>query len=323
MPYARPPGLYDRDVEWSDLIGFVSAKRSRLGLGLVYGRRRFGNSFLLRRLVDAVGGVYHLALEESRAPALGRFAATVGSLYTPAAPVTFDGWDAALRSAVGVLGKRETPQLLILDEYPYLRAQSPELDSVIQALVDDVAGGSLGADWQSRVSIIVCGSAFSVMTDLLSGTAPLRGRAVLDLPLHSFDYRQSRDFWQVADPETAFLLHSIVGGAAGYRDLTGGVAAPERPNEIADWSAATILNPSHALSGKTSTCYGRTHEYPRRPSTTRFSVRWRPARRLSVRSPACWDARASTWAIRSGCWCRPVSSPAKRICLSHRTRCFE
>ena len=79
MP-VRPSSLYDREAEWEDLSRFVSAPGPDLRLGIVYGRRRFGKSFLLRRLVEAVGGVYHLALREERRPALDRFAAaSVGS----------------------------------------------------------------------------------------------------------------------------------------------------------------------------------------------------------------------------------------------------
>jgi uncharacterized protein len=247
MLYERPTNLYDRENEWSDLVAFAAASQPGLGLGIVYGRRRFGKSFLLRRLVESVGGVYHLALEEARTPALARFASAVGNLYTPALPASFEDWDQALRSAVTILGHRETPQLLVLDEYPYLRSQSPELDSVIQALIDDVAGGGFGAEWRSRVSIVLCGSALSVMTELLSGTAPLRGRASLDLPLGVFDYRQSADFWQIDDPHTAFHVDSILGGAAGYRDLVAGTPTPLTTSDLPDWVARTVLNPSHAL----------------------------------------------------------------------------
>ena len=70
------------------------------------------------------------------------------------------------------------------------------MDSVLQAIADDVADGSFGGDWKGTVSVVLCGSAMSVMADILSGTSPLRGRAVLDLPFGSFDYRQAREYWE-------------------------------------------------------------------------------------------------------------------------------
>lgn len=214
---------------------------------MVYGRRRFGKSFLLRRLVEQVGGIYYLALDEAREPGLRRFAGEIGQLYTPPARVAFDSWEIALRETMNLLGTRSSPQVLVLDEYPYLRAQSPELDSVIQALMDSIASGEFGAGWKSPVSVILCGSALSVMTELLSGTSPLRGRASLDMPILAFDYRQSRVFWEITDSETAFTVHSIVGGAAGYRDLASNTAVPKTRDTLLDWLSATICNPSHSL----------------------------------------------------------------------------
>ena len=62
----RPENLYDREAEWEDLSRFVLSPRSGLRLGILYGRRRYGKSYLLRRLVEAMGGVYHLALRATR-----------------------------------------------------------------------------------------------------------------------------------------------------------------------------------------------------------------------------------------------------------------
>lgn len=244
----KPPSLHDREIEWGDLTGFVTGPGPRLRLGILYGRRRYGKTYLLRRLVEAAGGVYHLALQEERRSALDRFAATLSRRQTGTPPLRFEDWSGALSYAVNMLGERRAgPQVMVLDEYPYLRQSSPELDSTIQALMDEATGGDLGAEWPSSVTIIVCGSAMSVMTGILSGTSPMRGRAALDMPLAAFDYRQARRFWDIDDPAAAFAVDSIVGGAAGYKDLTAGVAPPSHPEDLARWLGATVLNPSHAL----------------------------------------------------------------------------
>ena len=244
----KPPSLYDRDTEWADLTQFATARGPRLRLGILYGRRRFGKTYLLRRLVEAVGGIYHLALQEERRTALDRFAATLSRRHAGTPPIRFDQWSDALNYAVSALGEGGSgPQVLVLDEYPYLRRGSPELDSVIQAVMDEAGAGDLGAEWQWPVTVIVCGSAMSVMTGILSGTSPMRGRAMLDMPLSSFDYRQARRFWDIDDPATAFSVDSIVGGAAGYKDLTAIAETPASPQDLAGWLAATVLNPSHAL----------------------------------------------------------------------------
>ena len=244
----RPESLFDRVAEWGDLTGFVSSAGPQLRAGIVYGRRRFGKSFLLRRLTEATGGLYHLALQEERRSALDRFAAAVSRHVAGTPPLRFEAWSDALGYAVTALGEGgRGPQVLVLDEYPYLRQTSPELDSVLQAVMDEAASGSLGRTWRGPVTVVVCGSAMSVMTGLLSGASPMRGRAALEMPLSSFDYREARGFWGIADAATALHVDAIVGGAAGYRDLTAIAGSPSRIEDLPGWLAATVLNPSHAL----------------------------------------------------------------------------
>lgn len=243
--FPKPPNLYDREAEWETLLRFANRQEPGLRLGIVYGRRRFGKSFLLRRFVEAVGGAYHLALSEESRPALDRFASNV-SKWTPQQPAR--DWLDALGQTVNEMGMSGTqPQVLVIDEFPYLQQASPDIDSAVQALMDEAAAGSLTEGWTAPVSIILCGSAMSVMTKILSGASPMRGRAVLDMPLYQFDFRQARGFWGIADVGAAFALHSVIGGAAGYKDLTADIGLMDRVEELPEWLAETVLNPSHVL----------------------------------------------------------------------------
>lgn len=244
----RPSSLYNREVEWEDLSRFVLSPRPGLRLGIVYGRRRYGKSYLLRRLVEAMGGVYHLALREERRPALDRFANSLSRQLQWAPPQPFRDWSDGLQQAVSLLGMSGTQaQFLVIDEYSYLQQSSPEMDSAAQAVMDEAAAGGFAERWTAPVSIVLCGSAMSVMTQILSGTSPLRGRATLDMPLAPFDYRQARGYWDIEDLDAAFAVDTVVGGAAGYKDLTADVGAPARGDDLPEWLAATVLNPSHVL----------------------------------------------------------------------------
>jgi AAA+ ATPase superfamily predicted ATPase len=71
---------------------------------------------------------------------------------------------------------------MVIDELPYLLPHSPELPGLLQLLHDESLQGNAPGG-----RLILCGSAMSVMTELLSGTKPLRGRANVDLPLAPFD----------------------------------------------------------------------------------------------------------------------------------------
>ncbi len=239
MELPRPVGLFDREREWDDLAGFVRRDDPHLLVGLLYGRRRQGKSFLLRRLAEAAGGLYHQAHEEAREPALARFAGSVGQRAgLPPEVLRPADWGAALRT---LLGAAQPPRLVVLDEFPYLVRHSPELPSVLQELVDERRHAS-----GPPVRLVLCGSAISVMGQLLSGAQALRGRAVLDLHLRPFDHRTAARFWDVSDPAVALHLWAILGGTPGYRDLLAG-PAPRTIDELGDWLAHGVLDPSHAL----------------------------------------------------------------------------
>jgi uncharacterized protein len=92
------------------------------------------------------------------------------------------------------------------------------------------------------------------MTSLLAGTKPLRGRAVIDLRLPAFDYRTTRQFWQITDPGTALLLDACLGGAPGYRALSPG-QSPQSGPEFGTWVVQTLLNPGLALYSRSETEY--------------------------------------------------------------------
>ncbi|MBA2556010.1 MAG: ATP-binding protein [Chloroflexi bacterium] len=235
----RPPLLFDRESEWADLSRFCTEPSSASRLGLVYGRRRAGKSFMLESLTAATGGFFHQALEEARAPALESLAATVASFagLPRWAGGRFDDWRAAIRA----VAEQAAGRPIVIDDFPYLLRESPELPSVIQAAYDGSRSGR-----HPVFRLLLCGSALSVMTGLLTGQQALRGRAVLDMPVHSFDFREARAFWQIPDPEVGFLVHAVLGGPPGYRDLLAG-AVPATVSDFEDWLAAGVLDPSHAL----------------------------------------------------------------------------
>ncbi|MFN8518152.1 MAG: ATP-binding protein [Chloroflexota bacterium] len=233
----KPPQLFDREREWADLERFAS--QDGRGIAIVYGRRRQGKSFLLTALAREHGGFYHQALEEERRPALRTFARTLGTYAGTSAvgAISFDDWEAALGVTVKVAAGRP----IVIDEFPYLLRKSPELPSAIQSLYDAASDGR-----QPPFRLILCGSALSVMSGLLTGQRALRGRASMDLLVTPFDHRLSRRFWGIKDHHAALLVDATLGGPPGYRDLLDG-RAPATGADFPEWLATGILDPSHAL----------------------------------------------------------------------------
>jgi uncharacterized protein len=238
MGISKPEGTFDRDWEWDSLASFARGTMVPR-LGIVSGRRRQGKSFLLRRLCahPEVGGLYVLAQEQTRQVALQQFTEAMARHLGIDPSIRFPGWNEALRFLLS-----HAPPLLVIDEFPYLLQHSPELPSVIQAVYDDARSDPAAPG----LRLILCGSTLSVMTELLSGQKPLRGRALLDLNLAPFDFRESAHFWGIRDHETAFRVHAVFGGTPGYRDLVD-EPPPERPADLDAWLGDQVFHPSRAL----------------------------------------------------------------------------
>ena len=236
---------------------------------MVYGRRRQGKSYLLRRLANAVGGLYHLATEQAEPVSLRRFGDSLAAwARLPAGGFGFGGWEQALRTAMGVLTARvrEAPALLVLDEFPYLVQETAGLPSIVQALYDELGPGA-GPE-TPPLRLILCGSAISVMGDLLSGTKALRGRAALELRVRSFGYRDAREYWGMANPAAAFAHNAIVGGTPGYRELVPDPRVPEDPGQLGAWLGRNVLRPVMPLFDEARRVV---HEDPRIRDTAAYS----------------------------------------------------
>jgi hypothetical protein len=127
---------------------------------------------------------------------------------------------------------------VVIDGFPFLTRVSPALPSIIQREL-----GPGGAGHDSSVRLILCGSAMSVMGGLLSGRAPLRGRAGLELVVQPFSYLDAAQFWGIADPHLALRVHMVVGGTPAYRREFTRSDAPAGPDDFDGWVVRTALNP--------------------------------------------------------------------------------
>lgn len=262
----KPVDVFDRDAEWADLAEFAASPLPGLRIAVVYGRRRQGKSYLLRRLAEAAGGIYHLATEQVESISLSRFADSLAAWYgVPAGAFSFDGWESALNTAAELMAARmrtapnaTAPVLLVIDEFPYLAHESPGLASIVQGLYDRIGPGATGS--APALKLILCGSAISVMSDLLSGTKALRGRGALELRIRPFSYRDAREYWGIENLEAAFQHNAFVGGTPGYRELAPDPRFPEDPTTIGQWLARNVLRPSVPLFNEAERVV---HEDPR------------------------------------------------------------
>lgn len=237
----RPAEMFDRAREWTALTSFATDEAPGASLGVVSGRRRQGKTFLLRALCQATGGFYHAAEEATDGESLHRIgAALAGHLGAPA-PLAFRDWSEVVDALLGLGRDGVVP--VVIDEFPYLARANPRLPSIIQNALAPLRAERDG----SRTRLLLCGSAMSFMGRLLSGSAPLRGRAALELVVPPLDHRLAAEFWGAADPVTAVKLNAIVGGTPAYRREFARDDAPSGPDDFDAWVVRTVLSPTSPL----------------------------------------------------------------------------
>jgi AAA+ ATPase superfamily predicted ATPase len=228
----RPTWLFDREHLFADLAGF--ADRDRSGLAIVRGRRRHGKSVLLRAVAEAGGHFYHQAVQGVPADQRRDLARGYARHFGGPEP-RFDTWDDAVHALLHPPGR---PGSVMIDEFPYLTDAAPELESVLQRALD--------AATPVTAPVVVCGSAVSVMTRLLVGAAPLRGRAQLELDVGPFDYRTARRFWNVT-PQVALGVHAAIGGVPGYATELVDRTFPADATDLERWLVEVVASPRRPL----------------------------------------------------------------------------
>lgn len=220
---AKPTGLIDRELEWAAFTRFVERGQR---LAVVYGPRRIGKSFLLEAICKAAGGRRYQAITGVPATQLADFGAQLGD-WLGAGPLRLDSWADALDR----LSRLQVP-FVAIDELPYLIETSPELVGVLQRYVDAAAGPSL----------VLTGSALSVMSDLVAAKAPLYGRVGTVIVPTPFTGAHLRRLWRTPDALGALWVDAALGGRPGYRPL---VRPPGR--DVDAWVTGELLAPGSPL----------------------------------------------------------------------------
>lgn len=157
----------DREEELQRLEGLAR----KGGLAILWGRRRIGKTRLLLEWCKRHEGLYTVA-DQSAAPIQRRyFAVSLAARFPGFDQVEYPDWRSLLNRISSEAEHRRWRGPLIVDEFPYLVATSPELPSVFQVWVDHEAK-------EARLALALAGSSQRMMQGLVMGaTEPLYGRA--------------------------------------------------------------------------------------------------------------------------------------------------
>lgn len=243
----KPVDVFDRDAEWAAVSRFAKSSTSPAAFGVVLGRRRQGKSTLLDALCQATGGLRVQVVQgrpqEQRALIADQLAAFAGHAVPPSLADAASVLGAFADTARDHHARHGEPLVVVIDELPYLLSEEPSTTSILQTALDP--GGVLAS---SPIRLLVCGSALTVMTGLLRGQAPLRGRARLELPVRPFDYRTAAAFWDLTqDLPTALRVYATVGGTPAYRREFVADRTPADVGGFDGWITEVVLDPTTPL----------------------------------------------------------------------------
>lgn len=201
----------DREEELARLQALARTREG--GLAVLFGRRRLGKTRLLLEWSRRDDGLYTVA--DLSSPQLQRhyLAQTLASRFPALQDFDFRDWGGLFSALAREAGRASWRGPFILDEFPYLVQNSPELPSILQRWIDHEAR-RLG------LVTVISGSSQSLMQGLvLRREAPLFGRAKVMLEIAPLEPRFLRGaFPRARDPELV-ELHAAWGGTPRYWEL--------------------------------------------------------------------------------------------------------
>jgi hypothetical protein len=208
--------MVDRDGERRRL---VDAADSPPQLVVLRGRRRIGKSFLIDRALAGRRVVSFQADEQPERGHLDVLAREAARLLPGSPPLTFSDWDAAL-TFFGTQAEQH-PLVVVFDEFQWLAQAQPALPSIVQRHWDR---------WQragTPVTLILSGSALTLLEELLSHGSPLFGRADYRPMIGPLDYRDAASFARDGSTAEALLRrYAVLGGTPQYQVWAGAGPLP-------------------------------------------------------------------------------------------------
>jgi hypothetical protein len=231
-PYTWP--LVDEFLDREDDLSTLEAwwrgpERTPVNL---YGRRRVGKSWLLRRFAHGKPAVILAAERIAPGTQLARFAA----LLEPGVGVRPEIPDVATLFRVLFAMARGSKALVVIDEFPWLlpttEAEADRALTSIQAVMEEERDNS-------RLKLVLCGSAIAQMQALMSERGPLHGR-LRALEIQPLRYERARVFLDGLDSAARIERFALAGGMPRYLAMLAG-------GELRSTVCSTVLDRNGAL----------------------------------------------------------------------------
>lgn len=200
----------NRTTELATLTAWYD--RTGPGLGVVFGRKRVGKTWLLTKFADSRRVIRHTArgrplVEELRLISVAAHP-VINLPRRSLIDRPFVDWDDMFE--VLASAATSSPLLLVLDEFPELIETSPGIEEELRAAWDRV-----GAD-DTNLKFLVCGSSVRIMEALQEQHGAMFGRADLRLRVLPFRPHETALMLPDATPSDRAAAWGVCGGIPRY-----------------------------------------------------------------------------------------------------------
>lgn len=189
-------------------------KRPGPQLGVIWGRRRIGKSYLISHWARDKRVIFHIARNQpvrDQLRQLSRRAHELAStVHRDLTRTPFSDWDDLFRVLANAA--MDEPLLLVIDEFAELHQSEPTIESILRAVWEEVPR-------DSKLRLLLTGSAVRAMESLQAERAPLFGRATLRLQLRPFTPGESALMLRGLPPAERAKAWGVCGGTPYYLDL--------------------------------------------------------------------------------------------------------
>jgi uncharacterized protein len=204
------PEIIDREAEAVRLRQLADS--GGLRLGLMYGRRRVGKTYLLTHLWDRERAFYYTA--SATTPELNRRVLIEEAAYWSGEelrPEDHPTWRTVFRTLLSMAPERD--MVIVLDEFQYLATGEEGLREV---------ASELNAVWEGRrlrtggLLLMISGSAIRTLEALKDGGSPIYGRLDWSTRLFPFDYYDAGRMVEEYEPLDRIRTYAAFGGVPRY-----------------------------------------------------------------------------------------------------------
>ena len=195
-------------------LSFLQEKYESKGgqLIIIYGRRRIGKTETLSHFCKDKNPFFYTCTQTEDSNQLKNFSHQLLSFDIPQKKYIseFSSWEQAFLATKDIPTSNGRKQILVIDEFPYMAKENPEIPSILQKLWDTELKNA-------DLMIILCGSAMSYMEkEILSEKNPLYGRSTGIYKMIPMPYFDSAKFFPKWTNKDKVLAHAILGGIPYY-----------------------------------------------------------------------------------------------------------